>query len=220
MQRKLVESGRGGYCFEQNLLFQQVLRQLGFCIRGLAARVLWNARDQQPVPRTHMLLLVEVEEQQYIADVGFGGLTLTAPLLLEPNRVQQTSHEPFRLIQEPEGSYLLQVRLREQWRTLYRFDLQEQFLPDYEVVNWYVSCHPGSRFVNNLVAARPVAGKRYALLNNALTVHHLNGEQESSVLTHGPQLREVLQELFGLVLPHDPALTQCLERTAAQVSQR
>lgn len=42
IQKKLVHDGRGGYCFEQNLLFKQVLEQLGFSVRGLSARVLWN----------------------------------------------------------------------------------------------------------------------------------------------------------------------------------
>src|SRR5690242_20548060 len=43
LERKLVYDGRGGYCFEQNLLFSHVLREIGFRVTGLAARVLWNS---------------------------------------------------------------------------------------------------------------------------------------------------------------------------------
>src|ERR1700736_2987391 len=42
---KLVRRGRGGYCFEHNLLFSHVLQELGFRVAGLAARVLWNAPE-------------------------------------------------------------------------------------------------------------------------------------------------------------------------------
>src|SRR5690606_37504393 len=42
LERKLVLSGRGGYCFEQNRLFGAVLESLGFEVTGLAARVLWE----------------------------------------------------------------------------------------------------------------------------------------------------------------------------------
>ncbi len=35
-------------------------------------------------PRGHMLLLVELAEGPHIVDVGFGGLTLTGVLALEP----------------------------------------------------------------------------------------------------------------------------------------
>src|SRR5690606_14922037 len=45
IQQKLVHDGRGGYCFEQNSLFLEVLRALGFRASGLAARVLWNRAE-------------------------------------------------------------------------------------------------------------------------------------------------------------------------------
>ena len=68
LQAKLVAGGRGGYCFEQNLLFAAVLRQLGFAVTPLAARVRY--RTTQLLPRTHMLLLVRADGADWIADVG------------------------------------------------------------------------------------------------------------------------------------------------------
>src|SRR4249919_2112057 len=55
LQAKLVTGGRGGYCFEQNLLFSAVLQRLGYSVRQLAARVLYRSRRK--FPRTHILLL-------------------------------------------------------------------------------------------------------------------------------------------------------------------
>ena len=55
LEQKLVRSGRGGYCFEQNLLLSHVLNGLGFKVTGLAARVLWNAPEGAITPRGHML---------------------------------------------------------------------------------------------------------------------------------------------------------------------
>jgi N-hydroxyarylamine O-acetyltransferase len=46
LQDKLLHQGRGGYCFEQNLLLRAVLLALGFQVRGLAARVRWNVPDE------------------------------------------------------------------------------------------------------------------------------------------------------------------------------
>src|SRR5438477_12188005 len=56
LQAKLVHGCRGGYCFEQNVLFAAVLEQLGFAVHRLAARVRYRA--QHVLPRTHMLLEV------------------------------------------------------------------------------------------------------------------------------------------------------------------
>src|SRR5689334_9048986 len=80
LERKLVRDGRGGYCFEHNLLLRHALEGIGFAVTGLAARVIWNAPEGALRPRTHMLLRVQVEGTPYLADVGFGGQTLTGPL--------------------------------------------------------------------------------------------------------------------------------------------
>src|ERR1043165_2989243 len=54
LERKLVHEGRGGYCFEHNLLFSHVLHELGFAVQGLAARVVWNAPEGVIRKRSHM----------------------------------------------------------------------------------------------------------------------------------------------------------------------
>lgn len=79
LQDKMVRDGRGGYCFEQNLLLSAALTALGFQVGGLAARVLWNAPEGAVTARGHMLLRVELEVP-HVVDVGFGGLTLTGVL--------------------------------------------------------------------------------------------------------------------------------------------
>ena len=67
LERKLVHEGRGGYCFEQNLLFGRVLMALGFSVQRLVARVLWQRPDDGTQPRTHMLLFVQLGEGGYIS---------------------------------------------------------------------------------------------------------------------------------------------------------
>src|SRR6476469_2258009 len=141
VQQKLINEGRGGYCFEQNSLLRAVLLALGFQVKNLAARVLLNLPSGTIAPRSHMVLWVNIDGEPYIADAGFGGLTLTAPLALTPDIEQPTSHEPFRLI-AADRSYIMQAYIKQEWKSLYRFDLQEQELHDYEVSNWYVSNHP------------------------------------------------------------------------------
>jgi N-hydroxyarylamine O-acetyltransferase len=215
LQHKLVESGRGGYCFEQNLLLHAVLRALGFQVSGLAARVRWNVPDEVVTARGHMLLQVELDGQTYLADVGFGGLTLTTPLALIPDRVQPTPHEPFRIVADGDG-YLMQAQLGQEWRSLYRFDLQQQYLPDYEVSNWYLSNHPNSHFVTGLMAARPERDCRYALRNNQLTIHRLQGDTERRVLSTVGELRAVLEDTFHITLPITPNLDPALQRLIAE----
>jgi N-hydroxyarylamine O-acetyltransferase len=214
LEQKLVHDGRGGYCFEQNLLLSHVLGQLGFRVTNLAARVIWNAPPGAVRPRTHMLLRVDIDEGSHIADVGFGGLTLTGPLRLVAHIEQATPHETFRLVEAGDG-FVMEALVRGSWGALYRFDLQPQLLPDYELANWYVSTHPESHFVTRLTAALPFTGGRFALSNNQLSVHHLGAASEQRMLTGADELRTVLQETFGLTLPDSPDLAAQLTRLAA-----
>ncbi|MGH8772336.1 MAG: arylamine N-acetyltransferase family protein [Burkholderiales bacterium] len=214
LQQKMVRDGRGGYCYEHNLLLKYALAALGFRVTGLAARVLWDAPEGVVTPRSHMLLRIDLERQIYIADAGFGGVTLTAPLRLEAGIEQATPHEPFRLVAAGD-EFIEQVKIRGAWVPLYRFGLAEYLLPDYEVSNWYLSNHPGSRFVTGLLAARPAPDRRYAMLNNQLAVHHLNGSTERRVIPNAVEMRWTLEGAFGLTLPDAPELDAALERLTA-----
>jgi len=194
---KLVSARRGGYCYEHNLLFRAVLDTLGFETTGLAARVLWN--DPAGImPRTHMMLLVETPDNTWLADVGFGSMTLSAPLLFDTGREQATPHEPFRLDLIERGDFLLQVKLGDTWRPIYRFDLEPQFPADYAMANHYVSTYSESIFVDHLIVARVMPGQRQTLFDTTLTQR---GDTESKrELTNAEGLRGVLQDVFGLVL--------------------
>lgn len=213
LQQKMIYEGRGGYCFEQNLLFKSVLETLGFKVKGLAARILWNQPEGQVSSRGHMLLLIELDGKNYVADVGFGGLTLTAPLLLETDLVQSTPHEPYRLLRVDEDSYVMETEIKEEWKSIYRFDLQEQLLPDYEVTNWYLSNHPESHFVTGLIAARSESepARRYALRGNELSIHIRNKGTEKRTIDSVPELKEVLENDFLINLPNAPDMEKRLK---------
>jgi len=211
LQEKLIHNRRGGYCYEQNLLFRHALETLGFHVTGLAARVSWNNPEGVVLPRTHMLLRVDVNGRTYIADVGFGNLTLTTPLRLESDVEQTTPHEPFRIV-ESGGEFVLQAKVRDTWNPLYSFTLQPQLMPDYEMANWYVSRHPKSRFVNGLIVARAAPERRYALLNNEFAIHYPNGKTERRALATVAEIREVLEGPMGLRLPAAPELDIALHR--------
>lgn len=213
LQDKIIGQGRGGFCYEQNLLFMRVLRALGFEVTGLTARVLWNTPPGVVRSRTHMSLLVRHGGEERIADVGFGGQMLTGVLRLEPGLEQATPHEPFRLLRQDEG-YVMQSLIAGDWRSLYSFDLQPQLLPDYEMACWYLCHHPQSNFLLNLVAARSEPGKRHALLNNQLTTHHLGGPSERRIVQGAAELRAVLEGTFLLRVPQGTDVEHLLARVA------
>lgn len=211
LERKLIHERRGGCCYEHNLLLGHVLRSIGFHVTDLAARVLWNVPEGMTWPRTHMLLKVAAEGADYIVDAGFGGQTLVAPLRFVAGAEQATPLEPYRLMPAPGNAFLLKVKLKGEWKTLYVFDLQEQLLADYEASSWFVSTHPSSYFRTSLFAARIKDGKRHSLLNDQISTYH-EGRSEKRLLQSPQEILQILESKFNILPPQDPALTETLAR--------
>jgi len=197
LARKLVTQRRGGYCFEQNTFFRGVLERLGFSVVGQAALVQWNRTDYGP--RIHMVLRVELNDGPYFVDVGFGGLTLTSPLRLDPGVEQQTTLEPFRVVRAGPDMQV-QIHLKE-WKPVYQVSSQEVTADDYAVYNWFTSTHPDIVFTQHLMAARPTNDRRYALSDNELSIHHLNGPTERRRIATAAELMSVLREHFEIEPP-------------------
>lgn len=201
LQAKLIAAGRGGYCYEQNGLFYRVLKQIGFAVTGLAARVLRGRVEPNASPRSHMLLRCDITGESFIADVGFGVLSLTAPLRLHATEVQQTPHGDFRIAPGEDG-FTLSTLIDGAWDALYTFSLEKNLLQDYEAANWYRSTHPNSPFVRNLMVARALPGVRLSLLNNQFSRRTMGeGGVDRRELRSGAEIAGVLEREFGIALP-------------------
>lgn len=207
---KLVFQKRGGYCYEQNLLFQHALETLGFRVTSLAARVRMNVPDDVLTPRSHMLLLVHLGGADYIADTGFGGMTPTALLKLAPDLAQQTPHGRYRVLAAGEH-FILQAEVTQTWKPLYTFDLYPHYLPDYEVANWYVSRHPASHFTFNLVAARPDQKGRHVLNGNEYSYYRQEADPEKRKVSSVAEFLGLLEQAFGISTTGLPDLPGRLE---------
>jgi N-hydroxyarylamine O-acetyltransferase len=218
LQRKMVASRRGGYCFEQNFLFRAGLRSLGFDVTSLQARVVRGLAIDAPRPMLHMVLQVNLPEGPYLADVGFGNLAPTAPLKLSPDLDQDTPHEIMRFIRMGD-ELTLQSRLGERWEHIYRVVLLPRVDAEYEICNWFTASHPDSPYRSNLIAARPGPGKtRVTLFNARLNVRHANGEVGRRLLADPAEYRDVLTGIFGLDLS-EADLALALETVARKGTQ-
>jgi len=216
LQAKLLDSPRGGWCFEHNTLLFSVLQHLGFDVTPLAARVLWMQSPDARPARSHMLLQVRLPEGDYLADAGFGAVTLCAPLALQAGRIQQTTHGSYRLIAEPDG-YSLWALLGDDWSVLYQFDLQPQQLADFDVMCWYLCHHPQSRFLHNITAARLRADGRHTLRDGRYTWRDEGGSVITQRTLSGmSDLLHVLHHTFGIVLPESAATNARLQQVLQQ----
>lgn len=201
LDEKLVKRHRGGYCYEQNALLMAALREIGFTVRSLAGRVQWQA-GTNVAARHHMALLISLPEGSFIADVGFGGLTMTAPLKFEFDTEQQTPHGAYRLV-SVQDEFQVQAKVNADWHPLFQLSLAEQADADWVSANWYISTSPDSIFTRTLMAALALPDRRITLRNNRLSVHPIGGRSEHRLIADGHELIRELRDTFQLKIPED-----------------
>lgn len=204
LYRKLVVARRGGYCFEQNGLFMEMLLRLGFGVRPLSAGVRLAKPDRSmPVGYTHLILEVRLNGEAWLTDVGVGSTSLTRALRWTADTEQPTPHETRRLVQAA-GRWFHQVLRGKKWVDIYEFTGATMPPIERTIASWYTSTHPDSTFRNSLsVALAGPEGRRTTLLNHALTLRQADGSTEKKTIADLDQLLKTLQNQFGIVLPPD-----------------
>ncbi len=151
LEDKIVTRGRGGYCFEHNLLLMAAFESLGVDdVSPMLARVRLGP-EGSPRPLNHLLLRVADGGTVWLADVGFGGGGLLDPVPLELGAESDQSGWRYR-IREDGPELVLQVFNDDAWSDCYGFVPEPAPLVDIEVNNWYTSTHPTSPFVTGIMA--------------------------------------------------------------------
>jgi len=198
LQEKLVRHHRGGYCFEQNNLFKDVLEAIGFAVIALAARVRFGTVGIRP--RTHMTLLVKSEGQQYLCDTGFGAHGLLEPIAFHDGSIAELPLLSFRIQQEHADRWVLQATIEGPWSDLYAFTLEPQERIDYVVANHFTATSSDSIFRKTLTAQLVHREQRKVLRHGVLTIKTPAGE-ETRTVRFAAEALAVLREEFGIEVP-------------------
>jgi N-hydroxyarylamine O-acetyltransferase len=176
IQAKLVRRQRGGYCYEHTLLFGAALERLGFAVERRVARV----QPHKSGPRTHALLKVGVDEQEFLADVGFGAGQLYPTPLKDGVIVDQAGWD-HRLTAEGDV-WTLSKKTPDGWIPQHASNDEPVRPIDYEVYHHYVSTHPDSPFTGRPVVMRVADGVVRRLIGNELTTEYADGRTTQRVV--------------------------------------
>ncbi|MFE6850744.1 arylamine N-acetyltransferase [Streptomyces sp. NPDC057674] len=197
LQAKLVGRRRGGYCYEQNSLFAAALERIGFTVTARGARN--RSRGAALPPVTHALLVVSVEGEQWLADVGFGWQGPLEPVPLRDGARVEQSGWTFGIVVEDEGIHVLRSLRPQGWADLYAFSPQTLYPGDFTVMNHYSSSHPQSRFLGQVVAQWPGEDERRALVRDRLSTVRTDGVAEERAVP-ADELIAILESRFGIEL--------------------
>lgn len=196
LYEKIVANRRGGYCFEMNTMFRELLEALGFSVYPVAARVMREGGEIPPF--MHMMLICQVEGQDYLCDVGFGGPGPKG--LVRFDETEQTvAGETFRLVRERDmqGEMRLDRKHHGAWVPTLQVADRLFRQQDFMALNYFCGAHPESMFRKVRIANLCTATGSKALADMELTIR--DGDTVTKqVFGDKAQLEQVLEREFGL----------------------
>lgn len=201
---KVVNRMRGGFCYELNGAFAVLLRELGFRVKLLQARV-FTSDGGLGIPYDHMTLLVEALApassagvERWLADVGFGSHSIH-PLAFNARRDQPDPAGTFRVVAAPEGD----IDVVRDGKPQYRIDQRARALADFTAGAWYHRTSPDSHFTRSLVCSRNTDDGRITLSGHTL-VTTVDGERRERELAGDAEVLAAYREHFGIDLDEVP----------------
>jgi len=197
LRDKLVRRRRGGFCYELNGAFSELLSTLGFEVTLLAARVFGD--DGLGPPFDHLALRVDAGgDGPWLADVGFGRHS-SYPLRLDTGAEQADPGGTFRIAETADGD----LDVIRDGQPQYRVEPRPRSLGDFEPTCWWQQTSPKSHFTRSLVCSLLTEHGRITLSDRTLI--RTTGEQrDERTLTGDAEVLDAYRSYFGIVLDRVP----------------
>ena len=192
---KIVLSHRGGFCYELNGLFSELLCALGFTVTMLSARVVREDGGFGP-EFDHLTLLVE-QEKRWLVDVGFGD-SFQAPLLLDSRSEQSDGSARYR-IRALDGALLLERNSNDVWKAQYTFTLVPHTLAEFSEMCEYHQTSPNSHFMKQRLCTLPTGDGRVTLSGDSF-ITTLDGQKTELPIRSEAEYVAILKKYFGIQL--------------------
>ncbi len=194
---KIVGRGRGGFCYELNGLFAELLRALGFEVELLAASVLVDGGRVVTPIFDHLAVLVRLEER-YLVDVGFGAHA-TYPLRLDWPEAQEDPAGEFLVVDAPGGDMDVLMDGVPQ----YRVEMRPRTLSDFERPCWWQQHAPDSHFRDTPRCSRNTEDGRVTVVGDRL-LETVGDHRTETMLTTDEEVLSAYEKHFGLRLAKVP----------------
>jgi N-hydroxyarylamine O-acetyltransferase len=193
---KVVYIRRGGFCYELNCAFAQLLRALNYEVTLLSARVARPNGAEGP-EYDHLTLRVDLDEP-WLVDVGFGDSFLE-PLRLQPATELIDPHGTFRLLADGERLRMEKTDADGSWSPQYSFSLQPRHLEEFAGMCHYHQTSPESSFTRQRICSLATPGGRITLAEMRLIITSQGQRKETKLVSEEERLTTLCEE-FGIRL--------------------
>ena len=196
--KKVVADRRGGFCYELNTAFHWLLTELGYRVTLLSAEV---ARPEGGfgIPFDHMAILVEIDGDAWLADVGFGDSFLHPLRFVEGEVHEETEYRYCLTRYEPYWHLERASHDCDDFGTQYRFTTAPRLLADFRAGCEYHQTSPDSTFTQKVVATRALEDGRVTVTRDRIILREGRSRSETP-LADDKAFRSALYRHFGIDL--------------------
>ncbi len=196
--RKVIKENRGGFCYELNGLFYALLSQIGFQVKMISARVHNTQKDAFGPEFDHMALIVTIDEQEYLSDVGFGKFAIR-PLQFETGLIQDDGRERYRIESFDDTHFLISKWNGDNWHPEYLFSPQPRQLNDFSEMCRHQQTSPDSHFTKKRVCSLLTPNGRITLSDLKLLTT-IGRETTETILADEFAFNRILRDQFDMNL--------------------
>ena len=191
---KIVTARRGGFCYELNGLFNELLRQIGFQTRLVSARV-FNGKGHGP-EFDHAAIVATVGEEEYLVDVGFGAFT-AEPLRFVVGDKQKDDSGIF-VIRKYDADYLEVAKLDDStWTSEYIFKDISRDLREFAEMCDFQQYSTDSHFRQGMLCSIMTEAGRKTLTDKSFIVTE-NGRKTETPINSDSEFYGLLAREFGI----------------------
>ena len=197
LYEKVVDRGRGGYCFELNELFAWLLRAMGYQVIDYFARFLRN-ETEIPKRRHHVLRVTIVNDpEDFLCDVGVGTGSPTYPIQLVEGVIQPQGENTYRLVRDHFLGWVLEEQKRGEFVRVFSFTEEPQLSKDFITTSYFCEHAVESPFNKAPMIAIRFDGGRKTL--DGIEFREFDGDRVTITPVEDPTERDrMLEEWFGL----------------------
>jgi len=192
---KIVEENRGGFCYELNGLFCELLNKIGFPSRMVSARVA-DGKGSYSAEFDHMAILTRIDGEVFLVDVGFGEFT-AEPLRLVSDVSQKDETGEFLIKKLTDEYFEVAKKDGDEWKGEYIFkDLAHDLAEFTEMCNYHQTS-PESHFTRGKVCSLMLGNGRKTLTDKKF-IETRNGAKSETEIASDDEFNALLAREFQI----------------------
>ena len=192
--KKIIGEKRGGFCYELNGLFSELLRAIGYQNKIISARV-FGGKDFG-AEYDHLAILTEIDGEEFLVDAGFGDFT-AEPLKFILDKEQTDENGIFKIKKHADDYFEVVKKDADDWKSEYIFKNLSRDLSEFAEMCGFHQTSPESHFTLGKVCSIMTNGGRKTLTDKRF-IETSGGERNEKEINSEEEFNQILEQEFSI----------------------